>query len=190
MDISGVILSGGDSKRMGKNKCLLKINNKTFINLQTEKLNKLCTQVFISVSKKNDYKKNNIIVDKFYDIGPVSGIYSSLKKITTGYAVFLPCDMPLISMSILKTIIENIGNYDAVVPVCNKKIFPVSAVYSKKCIKTLKNNIAKKDYKLLNFLNNINVKYLRFDNNLKHFFNNVNTQTDYKNLLDESNKNL
>ena len=138
---------------MGENKCLLKFNNKTLIDQQIKKLETICSQVFISTSKKNNYKNSNLIFDDFYEIGPISGIYTSLNKITTDYAFFLPCDMPLISTTILKKIIAEINNFDAVVPVCNEKIFPVSAVYSKKVIDILKHQIEKNDYKLLNFLN-------------------------------------
>ena len=190
MDISGIILSGGKSKRMGKNKCLLKINNISFIDIQIQKINNLCSEIFISTSEQNPYNYKNLIIDEFYNAGPISGIYSALRKIKNNYALFLPCDMPLISNEILNSIIKNIKNFDAVVPVCNDKIFPVSAVYSKKCSIVLKNQIDDNDYKLLNFLNKINVKYLKFDNKFKEQFKNINTIKDYKKLVDESNKNL
>jgi len=185
MDISGVILSGGKSTRMGKNKCLLNYKNKTFLDLQIEKLSKICSTVFVSSSPTNKYNYKNIIIDLFNEKGPVSGIFSALKHIETDYAVFLPCDMPFVSESAIKKLIDNRNNYDAVVAVFNKKVYPVFAVYSKKCLSVIENQINKKNYKLLDILNSVNTNFLEFSDNYKQSFTNINTTDDYNNLLNE-----
>ncbi len=182
MTVSGVILSGGKSLRMGKNKCLLELNGKTFIEHQNNKLKTVCTDVFISTSEKNKYNFKNIIIDDFNNIGAISGIFTSLKQIKTHSAIFISCDMPLISVEAIKKIIDNCNNVDAVVSVFDNKIYPVFALYTKKCLPAIENQIAEKNYKLRDFLNKINVKYIQFNSKFRDSFKNINTIEDYNKL--------
>lgn len=184
MEYSGIILSGGKSSRMGTNKCLLKKNNKTFIDLQIEKLKPFCSEIYISTSQKNTYNYKNIIVDNYSEIGAISGIYSSLKQIKTDLAIFLPCDMPNLSAKAIEKLSDSFNNsYDAVISVHKKKQYPVFSIYSKKCLQSLEEQIKNKDYKLLNFIDKIKILYLDFNNDYSKDFANINTFDDYNNFI-------
>lgn len=82
MNISAVVLAGGKSTRMkGNNKAYLTYKNEKFIDIILKTLENEFSNIYISVDHKEKYKNfgYELIEDLFSEIGPISGIYSSLK---------------------------------------------------------------------------------------------------------------
>lgn len=189
MKITGIVLSGGKSSRMGTDKCLLKLHNKTFVEIQTDILSKVCNQILISANNTDKYNFLNysIVKDEFHNCGPISGIYSSLKKAENLFSLIISCDTPNLNIDFLNYLISNIGDFDAIVPIFNNKTYPTTAIYSKNCLKIIEQSIKNKNYKLINLLEKLNTKFLEinkdemFYNNL--LFANINTVEDYKNII-------
>jgi len=64
-NILGAILAGGQSKRMGKDKLYLEINNKKLIEHTIDKVKKYLKEVIIITNQDNEYfSKNNLITVK------------------------------------------------------------------------------------------------------------------------------
>ncbi len=188
MKISGIILSGGKSSRMGTDKCLLKLHDKTFVEIQVNNLSKVCNQVIISSNKPEDFEYLNIeiVKDEFNDCGPISGIYSSLKRAKNNYSFIISCDTPMLNTGFLNHLISNVEKFDAIVPVYKNKIYPTTAIYSNNCIPIIEESIKNKNYKLIDLLKKLNTKFLKISENDSFFNNdllsNINTIEDYNKI--------
>ncbi|MCA0332495.1 MAG: molybdenum cofactor guanylyltransferase [Bacteroidetes bacterium] len=102
-DTIGVILSGGKSSRMGSDKSLLKWNNLAFYEVIGKKLLTLLPEVYISCRKeqKLHFGSYPLIIDQYAEIGPLSGILSSIHQFPEKSILFISCDMPGIDQQLI-----------------------------------------------------------------------------------------
>jgi len=182
--LSGIILTGGKSNRMGKDKAFIKYKNKRFIEVAIDLINPFCSEILISGStdKYSDigYK---VVEDKYLDCGPVSGIYSCLTESANDYCLILPVDMPFISSELISHIIKNAHNSKiSAVILPNGHIEPLCAIYPKSIASEIKIHIENGDFKLINILKNLSFKTILINESLdfynKMLFANINTPAD------------
>lgn len=110
-DLYGLILTGGQSSRMGEDKALLKYRGLTQLEHGYELLEKFCSKTFVSVSQKNSTEqarqKFPLIVDQFEHGGPLNGIASALSAEPNKAWLVIACDLPLLDESTLSFLIEH-----------------------------------------------------------------------------------
>lgn len=181
-----IILSGGKNTRMnGKTKAFLNIDGYRFIDnillASSDYKEKIIS--CNDISKYLEFKDVKLVVDKFKEIGPIGGIYSSLKETALDEALIVAGDMPFLN----KEILNFLGNYkfneDVLVPVTNGKVQPLCSIYKKRVLETILKMIEEKDYKLKNLLNRLNVKYIDIENGEN--FSNINTVYEYEKILNK-----
>jgi len=114
-NILAAILAGGRSKRMGKDKLFLKLNDKTLIEHTTKKVKKYLNELIIITDKKNDFFiENNLITVKDCipgNLGPLVGILTAMKWAKENSSKFswvasFPCDTPFFPESIISKFID------------------------------------------------------------------------------------
>ena len=190
-DITGIILCGGKSSRMQKNKALLKLSDKTVIEIVTEKLKSIFNEVLISAndSKQYDFLNLPVVYDIFIGKGPLAGIHSALKYSSTKKNFIISCDMPLISVEFIKYLINLNSEKSILLPKSNRRIQQLCGIYSKSVVDEIENifKLSEKDknikgsvYELLEraSIEFIDVDELNFYN--KNIFLNMNSPEDYK----------
>jgi len=185
--VSGIVLSGGKSSRMGSDKGLKIFKGKPLVEYAIEALEPYCGNILLSTNNPENYKKYDVTIveDEIKSIGPIGGIYSCLKKSSSEINIFLSCDMPFVDSRLIKFLLENIdADIDALVPVHDgNKVEPLCAYYNLGLLSSFKSFVETKNYKLMDFLDSINAKKLTMEgwsgyNNL--YFNNFNTPEDIK----------
>lgn len=109
-NITGIILSGGKSKRMGLNKSFLKIGEMTIIERTADLMKSLFDRVLLITNTPQEYKVLGfeIFEDVYKNVGPLAGIHSGLLHSLTEKNFIISCDMPLID----KGVIDFIINYE------------------------------------------------------------------------------
>ncbi len=84
-DITGIILAGGKSTRMGENKSLLSLNGKTVIERVVDLMKSIFKEVILITNTPEEY--DFIKIPKYKDIfeykGPLAGIHSGLTHSNT-----------------------------------------------------------------------------------------------------------
>ena len=114
-NILGAILAGGKSKRMGKDKLFLEINNKKLIEHTIDKVKKYLKEVIIITNQDNEFfSKNNLITVKDCiegQLGPLVGILTAMKwakeNLTKcSWIATFPCDTPFFPESIIRSFIK------------------------------------------------------------------------------------
>jgi molybdenum cofactor guanylyltransferase len=103
-DITGIILSGGKSLRMGINKSLLRIGNKFAIEIIVDLMKLIFENNFLSTNTFEEYEflKLPMVEDVFKQAGPLGGIHSALLNSKTEKNFIISCDVPLMNREMIK----------------------------------------------------------------------------------------
>ena len=161
MQITGIILSGGQSTRMGTDKALIQINGKTLLENIIQICQPVCTQIIISSNnaahEKFGYK---IVPDEIKNCGPLGGIYSCLKKSETDWNFVISVDAAFVEPDFVSFLVSETGNYDAVAPAHAFGKEPLIAMYHKNSLSEIMKMLDSKNYKMNNLLNSINTKFV------------------------------
>ena len=160
-----VILAGGKSSRMGKNKAFLTMNGETFLAKLSGQLNEF-EEVLLSVDSAERYSGENIKIKMVEDIypgcGPIGGIHSALRRCRSEYLLALSCDMPLFEKDLALYMSGFLDDYhDAFVLVTRQgRAQPQCAIYSAHAADILEVQIKDGSYSLLDALAKMRVKYI------------------------------
>lgn len=181
------ILAGGKSSRMGTDKGLIQLKDKTIIEYVIETVRPLFKDVFI-VSTNSEYSKFglDLIPDRVKEIGPAGGILTALHHCNTEKLFVLSCDMPFIKAAAIEYVITQSPNYQITVPIHQQKFEPLFAVYSKSCHEKWEESIQEEVFKLQNIISNFKSQELDVEGNPlfpEELFTNINTKEDLQNAI-------
>ena len=140
-DITGIILSGGKSTRMGENKSLLKLGDKTVIEHTLQLMQSLFSEVILITNSPDEYQFLNIPM--FEDIyryrGPLAGIHSGLINSKTDDNFIISCDIPLITSEIIEYIVDFNTTHPITVCRADGYIQQLAGKYSKSLLPEIEN---------------------------------------------------
>jgi len=183
--ITGYILAGGKSSRMGTDKGLLLFEGKPMIQYVIDQMQAVFTKVVI-VSNNPEYEKFGLEVlpDLIKDIGPAGGIYTALQHSETQFNFVVSCDMPFVTASAIKFIIYNTKDNQIVLVQNRGKIEPLFGIYAKDCEQAWLHLIEQHKIKLQEMVLHFKFKAIPIENKEifgKNFFKNINTIEDLNN---------
>lgn len=184
--ISGFILAGGFSSRMGTDKALLKITGEPLLGRMIKIISPFCSNVAIS-GMKEDYLVFNteMIADLVAGIGPISGIYSSLKFSNNDWNLLVSVDVPFFNAELAELLISNKDGFDCVIPKHDSGLEPLVGLYHKNVLPAVDEMIKNGDYKLMNLLSKLNACYLDCNFLIKKYprlFMNLNRPEDFNSI--------
>jgi molybdenum cofactor guanylyltransferase len=133
MTLSAVLLAGGESTRMRRDKATLEWRGRPLWACQFEKLRALTSNIFVSTRFAVPWRPADVklVIDKSPSRGPLSGLTASLAIMETDCLLVLAVDMPYITLSHLKKLCDSAEPGVGAVPVVNGKVEPLAAVYPK-----------------------------------------------------------
>ncbi len=112
MVISGCILAGGTSSRMGRDKAFLPIGSRPLIELVVQRLRPFVERMVIIGNAHNLQRLRDtvsadaIVTDVQPGDGPLMGIYTGLLHAETAWNLFLPCDMPWVDGRLIERLAD------------------------------------------------------------------------------------
>ena len=132
-NITGIILSGGKSTRMGENKSFLKMNNKTIIENVVEMMNSIFSKVILITNTPDEYEFLNleIYTDIYKNVGPLAGIHSGLINSETQKNFIISCDIPLMNSEFIKSIINIDSEKQIIVSKADGFVQQLCGIYDK-----------------------------------------------------------
>jgi len=121
MKASAIILAGGKSSRMGTNKALLKINEKTNIERMADKLKLFFDDIILVTNDSEQYEflELKTAADHYPGMGPLAGVHAGLLASDYDLNFIVACDMPFVSAELAEALVNSCGHFDAVIPVIN-----------------------------------------------------------------------
>ncbi len=183
-DITGAILAGGQSTRMGQDKALLTLNGKSFIQRIAEELQKIFTDVIVISDFAGCYDFLHLPVygDIYKNCGPLSGIHSALVNSNSKSVFVASVDLPLASCVLMKYIIDRSHAEDTTLFFVDDRIQPLFGLYNRTCLPILINHLEEKQYSVQYFIKNIHSNILPASPEFIKLLFNINTRNDYSNL--------
>lgn len=164
-DITGVILAGGQSRRMGFNKAEAEMHGESMLIRMIDKLKEITPFILVSCGAVTypDISWPQI-PDEHPQCGPLGGIYSVLKASSTSLNLVVSCDMPLVSTSLLNYIVGSAAESESLITVpIDDEGQPqmMCAVYHKDVLPFLEQQIDAHVYKMKSLLDLVSVEYVK-----------------------------
>jgi FdhD protein len=191
--VTGVILAGGESKRMGSNKALLKIQDERMIEGTYRCMAQLFSEVLLvtNTPETYDFIPCRTVSDIFPCMGPLGGIHSALKASGTQRIFVVACDMPTLSPRLVRNLCAEQGDFDAVVPETPDGLEPLHALYALSGLDRIQGMLEQDERSVLTFLERAATKVVprdvieRIDPGFVSF-RNINTPEEFRELGKES----
>ena len=196
---SCIILCGGKSSRMGRDKGSMIIKDKPMIKHILSTLNHQINEAVIVLNEQSRIDKYREFInpqdyaytitfaeDKIKNKGPMPGIMTGLSYISSDYALILPCDSPYVSKNYINTIFSEVDNkYQAIVPYHDsenklKTSEPLHSVYNKNTIPIIEELVNQDVLHIKGLISKLDTKFVLIDNKKieKKEFRNLNRPTD------------
>jgi molybdopterin-guanine dinucleotide biosynthesis protein A len=158
MNISAVLLAGGESRRMGQDKATLLFRGKPLWQIQLELLRKL-EPAEIHVSGRTDpaWRPDDVqfVADEPPSRGPLSGLAASLARVRSAHLLALAIDMPFMTDKYLRFLCDQIEPRVGVVPKIDNRAEPLAAIYPRETEIDFRDALSGTDFSLQSLVRNL-----------------------------------
>ena len=185
MNITAVLLAGGESRRMGKDKATVLFRGKPLWQIQLKLLGKLePASIFVSARTDPRWRPADVqfVSDDRPSRGPLSGIAASLEQMRSAYLLALAIDMPFMSENYLRYLYDHIELGTGVVPTIDNRAEPLAAIYPRKADADFRSALAGADFSLQSVVRRLvesgKLREVRVKEQEKTLFLNVNEMAD------------
>lgn len=147
--VTGIVLAGGRSRRLGSDKRLLRLwgaAGPTLLERAVATLAPLCSEVVVVLNDPEGWPTlpARLVRDHYADAGPLGGIFTGLQHCRTPFALLVAADMPLLKPELLEAMLRRPRSFDALVPRSpdpgatrnSAGLEPLLAIYSRACLPT------------------------------------------------------
>ena len=191
MDVGSIVLAGGKGLRLGHEKALETVGNKSLIQWVVLSLSFFTGDIIITTSTEQppfplvDYPRVKMVSDTYPDKGPLGGVHTGLAASDSFYNFVVACDMPFLNQALLDYMVQGSAGFDVVIPRLGDMIEPLHAVYSKRCLTPIEHLLKQGTLSVRELFALVRVRYVeaveidRFDPEHLSFFN-INTEAELK----------
>lgn len=186
----GILLAGGQSRRMGQEKALLDWHGEPLLHFMVRRLQAVCSGVLVVTNSPAVRARALVptIPDERPGDGPLAGIQAGLRASPAEYNLIVACDMPLIQPALVAYLGRLAPGYDAVVPRRRAGWEPLCAVYAQRCLPVIDAQLERDGRKVDHLFPALRVRAvseeeLRAVDPTLQSFRNLNTPEEYAELL-------
>lgn len=160
--VSGVILAGGTSRRMGQDKAFLTLVDQPLIAVIATRLRTLAYEVLVVADDTQRYGPfaDRCVPDVYSGIGTLGGIHAGLLAAEHELALVVGCDMPFLNPDVLAWLVDAAAGVDLVVLKHELGVEPLHAVYRKSCLPAVEAAIRSGERCAFSFHDQIHVRYV------------------------------
>lgn len=187
---SAVILAGGKSSRMGKDKSLLLVDGIPMIQHIYSQLAPCFKEILIATNNGKLFEFMNIKIVNDHEScrGPLAGILAGLEASKYDINFMVACDIPYIDIKTVDLMIHEVEDYDGVIPITNGGYMePMFAIYRKNMLPAVRKTLRSGENKILKVFPYCKIKYINLGK--ANWLRNLNTENDYKNYILEKKQN-
>ena len=194
MGVTGIVLAGGLSRRLGRDKAVETFGGEPLICRVIGRLSALTDETVVVVNSEARGAELPLpedattAVDIYADSGSLGGIFTGLTAASNDWGFVVACDMPFLNAGLMEHMAALRSGYDAVVPFLDGYPEPTHALYSKACLPHIERRLKAGRLKIAGFFDDVRVRRVdadaidRFDSERLSFFN-VNTPEDLSRAL-------
>ena len=189
MEINCIILAGGKSVRLGRDKIAEKLGAASLLEHVISCIEPLTSRIIIVTANERRFDQFasrqdiTVVSDIIPGQGSLGGIYTGLVTSDKDYNLVLAADMPFLSGSLLRHMIEVSDGFDFILPRIGTYYEPLHAIYSRNCIQPIETIFSQGKRVIIELFNHVRVRYIekeeidQFDPEHLSFFN-INTPED------------
>ncbi len=156
---TGIVIAGGQSKRMGFDKAQIIYQNQSFLEHAIDLITPFTSDIIISSNRAVSNSDYTVIADEYKNIGPIGGLATCLSQIPSEYALIVPVDLPLLTPEIIQYLIDHFDpNKQINILSLDNRPQMLVGIYRKKTLPIITQHIERQDYKLRNLLKNASSK--------------------------------
>jgi len=135
-DVTGVLLAGGKSRRMGEDKRFILVGQRTLLERSCAVLSELFEQVCVVIAQDSPSLQAEapVVRDLIPDCGSLGGLYTGLRWAKTQHIFLAACDMPFLNPDIIRSMVFLKDQADIVIARWATRLQPTHAVYSRDCL--------------------------------------------------------
>ena len=190
---TGVVLAGGASSRLGRDKALATVGGRPMLTRVADAVSVACSETLVAgdPTGREDLELPGgarWIPDRYAGKGPLAGLHAGLAEARHDLVVAVGCDMPflngLLLVLLLRVAEEDRELYQAVVPRVGGRLQPLHAVYHRSCVRQAEELLDTEEspaHSLHDLVSRLRVRYVEedelrpFDPELRSFLS-VNTE--------------
>lgn len=184
--VTGVILAGGQSSRMGSNKALLPYRGGRFIEAIHRQMCQLFGEVLLVTNRPEQYSflPCRTVPDLYPGLGALAGLHSGLFHSTSEHIFAVACDMPYLNSALIRRLAVRREGCDVVIPESEAGLEPPHAIYGKRCRAAMEKSLENNRRRIISFFPEVRVSTLPrrevalLDPDFASF-SNINTPGDY-----------
>ena len=150
-DVTGVILAGGQSQRMGRDKASLVLAGQTLVERIAAVLQPLFPALLIAGDRPDLARTDLPCVVDLYPGSALGGLHAALRRAQTPFIFAVACDMPLVREDLVRAIAERRGDCDVVVPRLPGGFEPLFALYRKTCLDPMEKMLEDGNFRIFDF---------------------------------------
>ncbi len=191
-DITGVILVGGKSRRMGRDKAFLEVAGRPLVERVLEVFRENFERVILVGDREERFAGYGLpVLPDIFPGSALGGIFTGLHAAETGYIFVSACDLPFPNVRVLRYLCSLRTGFDAVVPKTALGYEPLFALYSKSCLASMRKQLESGDFCAYGYYPQVRVRYVPYEE-LAHLdrdgkaFLNINTPAEFAEIKRES----
>ena len=197
LPVTGVILAGGKSRRMGENKALMRLGDNSLIGHVIHRMCLVTDELLLITNSPAEYAHLDVPMhgDILPGAGALGGIYTGLRHASHNIVLCVACDSPFVEPKLLTYLVSVLGEYDAVMPYTHREIHAshntqitlqtLCAAYSKRCLPIIESMLRDSELRVHALQGRAHIKrvspevWQAFDPEGMSFFN-INTPEDFE----------
>lgn len=190
--VTGIILAGGASRRMGTDKALLSLDGHPLIEIISDRLRSVVDEVIVVADNGHRFElfADRWVADIYPGVGTLGGIHAGLKAASYHRTLIVGCDMPFLNVPLLDWFSNALVGYDLVVLKQGEQMETLHAAYSKSCLYAVEEAIKSGKRRVNSFYHQVKARFvdpaeieaLGFD---LISFRNINTSNEWKSVVEE-----
>ena len=185
--LTGIVLAGGASQRMGRNKAFLDLGGRPLIACVIERLALVCAEVLIVAGDVEPYGELGVrlVEDRFRGVGVLGGLHAGLEAAAHELTLAVGCDMPFLRPDLLRAFARWADGFDVAILRQGEQVEPLHGAYRRTCLPAIETAIQASRRRIISFCPHVRVRYVTpeevipFDPDLRSF-RNVNTPQEWE----------
>jgi molybdopterin-guanine dinucleotide biosynthesis protein A len=159
-DLTGLVLAGGASRRMGLDKALLELDGRPLIQIVLERMAEVCGEVLIVADDVTAYAEfgTAVVEDRFRDVGVLGGLHAGLAAASRDLTLAVGCDMPFLKPELLRAFAAWAAGYDVVLLRRGGYVEPLHGAYRRTCLPAIEAAIRAGKRRIISFFPQVRVR--------------------------------
>jgi molybdopterin-guanine dinucleotide biosynthesis protein len=160
-DVTGVVLTGGKSRRMGTDKALLPVGGRPLYRIALDALREVTPNLLLAGGPAERFAGIGVpLVEDVFPGSSLGGLHGALSAAATPFIFALACDMPSPSPALIRRLLALREGYDVVIPRSGRRVEPLCAAYSRACIAPMERLLREGGHRIVDFFPEVRVRFV------------------------------